>query len=84
MQSDGAKSSVNAVWQTVTNPDSRKKGSNEMAKYESIIKVIARMMVERRYESARHHIKRLMKHYDDMTDVEIEVVEELRVVAFNK
>ena len=26
MQSDGAKSSVNAVWQTVTNPDSRKKG----------------------------------------------------------
>ena len=58
--------------------------SKEMTKYESVIKVIARMMVERRYESARHQIKRLMKHYCDMTDVEIEVVEELRVVAFNK
>ena len=53
-----------------------------MTKYESIIKVIARMIVERRYESARHQIKRLMKHYDDMTDVEIAVVEALRTVAF--
>lgn len=55
-----------------------------MTKYESVIKAIARMMVERRYESARHQIKRLMKHYDDMTDVEIEVIEELRIVAFNR
>ena len=55
-----------------------------MTEYESVIKATARMMTERRYESARHQIKRLMKHYDDMTDVEIEVIEELRIVAFNK
>lgn len=53
-------------------------------KYENCIKAIARMMVERRYSAARHHISRLMKHYDEMTDTEIEVVEELRIVAFNK
>lgn len=53
-------------------------------KYEDCIKAVARMMVERRYATARHHILRLMKHYDEMTDAEIEVVEELRIVAFNK
>lgn len=53
-------------------------------KYEDCIKAIARMIVERRYATARHHILRLMKHYDEMTDAETEVVEELRIVAFNK
>ena len=54
------------------------------AEYENCIQAIARMMVERRYTAAKHHISRLMKHYDEMTDAEIEVVEELRIVAFNK
>ena len=53
-------------------------------KHEDCIKAVAKMMVERRYTTARHHISRLMKHYDEMTDAEIEVVEELRIIAFNK
>ena len=68
----------------VKNKTNRRKREKKMTKYESAIKAVARMMVERKYESARHHIKRLIKHYNDMTDVEIEVVEELRIVAFNK
>ena len=53
-------------------------------KYEDCIKAVARMIVERRYATARHHISRLMKHYDEMTDAEIEVVEELRIVALDR
>ena len=53
-------------------------------KYEATIKLIARLMTEGQYETAQRFINRLMKHYDDMTEVEKEVVDEQRLYAFNK
>ena len=39
-------------------------------KYEGIINVIARMILEGKTDTAKRHYKRAMKHYDDMTDAE--------------
>ena len=53
-------------------------------KYEATIKLIARLMTEGQYKTAQRFINRLMKHYDDMTEVEKEVVEDQRLYAFSK
>ena len=53
-------------------------------KYEATIKLIARLIIEGQYKTAQRFIKRLMEHYDDMTEVEKEVVDEQRLYAFNK
>ena len=53
-------------------------------KYEATIKLIARLMTEEQYKTAQRFINRLMKHYDDMTEVEKEVIDEQRLYAFNK
>ena len=53
-------------------------------KYEATIKLIARLMTEGQYKTAQRFINRLMKHYDDMTEVEKEVIDEQRLYAFNK
>lgn len=52
-----------------------------MTKYESIIRAISMMMINREYDKASHHIKRIWNRQDDMTDTEIEV---LRALAMNK
>ena len=59
---------------------------NEVSKtkYENTIKLIARLMTEGQYKTAQRFINRLMKHYDDMTEVEKEVVEDQRLYAFSK
>lgn len=53
-------------------------------KYEATIKLIAKLMTEGQYKTAQRFINRLMKHHDDMTEVEKEVVEDQRLYAFNK
>lgn len=53
-------------------------------KYEGVIRAIARMMTDREYEKARHHIKRIWNRMDDMTDVEQEVLREQALKAFNR
>lgn len=53
-------------------------------KYEATIKLIARLMTEGQYKTAQRFINRLMKHYNDMTEVEKEVVEDQRLYAFSK
>ena len=53
-------------------------------KYEATIKLIARLMTEGQYKTAQRFINRLTKHYDDMTEVEKEVVEDQRLYAFSK
>ena len=53
-------------------------------KYEATIKLIARLMTEGQYKTAQRFINRLMKHYDDRTEVEKEVVEDQRLYAFSK
>ena len=50
-------------------------------KYEKIINTISKMMLNKEYAKASHHIKRIWNRQDDMTDVEIEVLREL---ALNK
>ncbi len=53
-------------------------------KYEATIKLIARLIVERQYKTAQRFINRIWKYYDDMTDVEKEVLEEQRLYAFSR
>ena len=53
-------------------------------KYEATIKLIARLMTEGQYKTAQRFINRIWKYYDDMTEVEKEVLEEQRLYAFNK
>ena len=53
-------------------------------KYEATTKLIAKLMTEGQYKTAQRFINRLMKHYDDMTEVEKEVIDEQRLYAFNK
>lgn len=55
-----------------------------MTKYENIIRAISRMMTNREYSNARHHIKRIWNRMDDMTDTEQDVLRELALIAFNK
>lgn len=52
-------------------------------KYEKAIRRIAVYSANREKALAKHHMKRLLKHYDDMTDLEKEVTDELRLVIFN-
>lgn len=47
-------------------------------KYEGIIRAIARLSAEGRTETAKRHLKRAWKRYDDMTAVEQEVIEAQR------
>lgn len=51
-------------------------------KYEKAIRKIAVYVVNREKDLAKHHMKRLLKHYDDMSDVEKEVADELRLRIF--
>lgn len=55
-----------------------------MTKYENIIKAISKMMTNREYSKARHHIKRIWDRMDDMTNTEQDVLRELALIAFNK
>ena len=55
-----------------------------MTKYENIIRAISKMMTNREYNKARHHIKRIWNHMDDMTNTEQDVLRELALIAFNK
>lgn len=54
-----------------------------MSKYEAIIRYIGIKMINREKELAKHHMKRLLKHYDELSDVEKEVVDEQRIVLFS-
>ena len=54
-----------------------------MSKYESLIKRISIMMINKEYDKARHHIKRIWNK-PDMTDTEEYVLREMALVAFNK
>lgn len=51
-------------------------------KYESIIRHIAVLIVERKKNLAKHHLKRILPYYDEMADVEQEVVDALRLRLF--
>lgn len=53
-------------------------------KYEATIKLIARLMTEGQYKTTQRFINRIWKYYDDMTEVEKEVLEEQRLYAFSK
>lgn len=55
-----------------------------MSKYENIIRKISLYMVNHEYDKARHHIKRIWNHIDEMTNIESYVLRELACVAFNK
>lgn len=51
-------------------------------KYEAIIRRIAVLIVEKNKKLAKHHLKRILPYYDEMTDVEQEVVDALRLRLF--
>jgi hypothetical protein len=51
-------------------------------KYEGTIRHIAVLLANREKDKAKHHIKRILPHYDNMTAVEQEVVDELRLRIF--
>lgn len=51
-------------------------------KYEGVIRHIAVCLANRDKARAKHHINRILPHYDDMTAVEQEVVDELRLRIF--
>ena len=53
-------------------------------KYESIINAIARMMIEGKTETAKHHFNRAWKRYDDMTDIEKEVMDKYRYEFYGR
>ena len=51
-------------------------------KFESVIRRIAVLTANREKNLAKHHMKRILPHYDEMTDVEKEVVDELKLKIF--
>ena len=51
-------------------------------RFEGVIRRIAVCVVNREKNLAKHHMKRILPYYDEMTDVEKEVVDELRLVLF--
>ena len=51
-------------------------------KFEGIIRHIAIHLVNRNKAIAKHHMKRILPYYDEMTDVEKEVVDALRLRIF--
>lgn len=51
-------------------------------KYESIIRKIAVYSANRQKKLAKHHMKRILPYYDQMTDLEKEVLDELRLKIF--
>ena len=51
-------------------------------KFESIIRRIAIYSAHRQKALAKHHMKRILPYYDQMTDLEKEVVDELRLKIF--
>ena len=51
-------------------------------RYENVIRRIAVYAANREKAKARHHMKRILPYYDEMTDVEKEVVDELRLRLF--
>lgn len=51
-------------------------------KYESIIRRIAVLSANRQKKLARHHMRRILPHYDEMTDIEKEVVDALKLKLF--
>lgn len=55
-----------------------------MTKYESVINAISKMMINREYSKARHHIKRIWNHMNEMTNTEQDVLREIALIAFNK
>ena len=53
-------------------------------KYEATIKLVARLMTEGQYKTVQRFINRIWQYYDDMTEVEKEVLEDQRLYAFSK
>ena len=51
-------------------------------KFEGIIRHIAVQLANRNKASAKHHMNRILPHYNEMTDVEKEVVDALRLRIF--
>ncbi len=51
-------------------------------KFEIAINRVSMMIVERKKKLAKHHAKRLLKYYDEMTDIEKEVFDEIRIKLF--
>ena len=53
-------------------------------KFAPIIRRISFYMIDRDYKMARHHIRRIWNHMDEMTDAEQNVLREIALIAFNK
>lgn len=51
-------------------------------KFEGAIRRIAVLMANREKEKAKRHMKRILPHYDEMTDLEKEVIDEQRIRLF--
>ena len=63
-------------------PTTGKSRKGNTMKYESIIRKIAVYSANRQKKLAKHHMKRILPYYDQMTDLEKEVVDELRLKIF--
>ena len=51
-------------------------------RFEGVIRRIAVCVVNRDKNLAKHHMKRILPHYDEMSDIEKEVVDELKLRLF--
>ena len=51
-------------------------------RFEGVIRRIVVCVVNREKNLAKHHMKRILPYYDEMTDVEKEVVDELKLRLF--
>lgn len=51
-------------------------------KFEGVIRHIAIQLAHRNKKSAKHHLKRILPYYDQMTAAEQDVVTELRLRLF--
>ena len=54
----------------------------EKTRFEGVIRRIAVCVVNREKNLAKHHMKRILPYYDEMSDIEKEVVDELRLRLF--
>ena len=57
-------------------------GRQVETRFEGVIRRIAVCVVNREKELAKHHMKRILPHYDEMSDIEKEVVDELKLRLF--
>ena len=52
------------------------------SKFEGAIRRIGWLMLHRDYDLARHHLNRVLKHYDELTLIEQDVVTEQRLQLY--